>query len=146
MGINDVIDAVIEALDKIFGKDYKYYPENMGQNMEVPCFYVQYLNSNEDYLVGKRYSSSSHFVIHGHAKDGVNQKEKLNEMATLLYELEYIKLSNGDLIRLENRNSRVEDNVVIFPFDVNVHLLKKENEDSVNMQDINMNEGVKKDG
>lgn len=145
MGINDVIDAVILALQEIFGDGYKYYPENVSQNMELPCFYVQYLNGREDYLVGNRYSSSSHFVVHGHVKDTLDKKEKLNEMSTSLYELEYIKLKNGDLIRLENRNSNIEDNIVIFYFDVNVHLIKKKKEDSENMENINMNEGVKKD-
>lgn len=145
MEINEVIDAVIIALEKIFGDGYKYYPENVGQNMEVPCFYIQYLNSEENYLVGNRYSSLSHFVIHGHAEDGLNQKEKLNEISMQLYELEYIKLKNQNLIRIENRNSKIEDNVVIFYFNVNVHLIKKKIDSSENMQNINMNEGVKKD-
>lgn len=143
MEIDDVIDASILALQTIFGDKYKYYPENVGQNMEVPCFYIQYLNSKEDYLVGNRYSSSSHFVIHGHVKDTLDKKAKLNEMSTMLYELEYIKLKNGDLIRLENRNSNIEDNIVIFYFDVNVHLIKKKKEDTESMKNINMNGGVK---
>jgi len=145
MGINDVINAVILALQEIFGDGYRYYPENVGQNMEEPCFYVQYLNGREDYLVGNRYSVSQHFVIHGHVEESIEKKKKLNEMSTSLYELEYIKLKNEDLIRLENRNSNIEDNVVIFYFDVNVHLIKKKIDESVNMQSINMNEGVKKD-
>lgn len=143
MEIDDIIDAVILSLEEIFGDKYKYYPENIGQNMELPCFYIKYLKGKEDYLVGNRYSSKSSFVIHGHVEDTLDKKEKLNKMATSLYELEYIKLKNGNLIRLENRNSNIEDDIVIFYFDVNVHLIKKKNDDSENMQNINMNEGVK---
>lgn len=146
MKIDDVINAVILSLQEIFGDGYKYYPENIGQNMEEPCFYVQYLSGNEKYLVGNRYSSLSHFVIHGHVEDTLNKKSDLNKMATNLYQLEYIQLKNGDLIRLENRNSNIEDDVIIFYFDVNVHLIKKKIDNSVNMQNINTNEGVKKSG
>lgn len=146
MEINDVINAVIIALDGIFGNKYTYYPENIGQDMNLPCFYVKYLYGNEDYLVGNRYASNSHFVIHGHVKDDLDKKSNLNKMATLLYQLEYIKLANGNLIRLENRNSNIEDDIVVFNFDVNVHLLKNKNDDSENMQNITMNEGVKYNG
>ena len=146
MGINDVIDAVILALQEIFGDSYKYYPENIGQQMEEPCFYIKYLNGNEDFLVGNRYAVASHFVIHGHVKDSLNQKEELNSMATNLYQLEYIKLKNGDLIRLQNRNSSIEDNIVLFYFDVNVHLIKKKTDDVPNMNEISLNEGVKENG
>ena len=145
MGINDVIDAVILELQKIFGDGYKYYPENIGQNMETPCFYVQYLRGREDYLVGNRYSVLSNFVIHGHVNETLNKKADLNTMSTDLYQLEYIKLKNGDLIRLENRDSHIEDDVVIFTFNVKVHLLKIKSDDSESMQSINMNEGVKED-
>lgn len=143
MSINNAIDAIILGLQEIFGDNYTYYPENIGQGMKLPCFFVQYINGSEDALVGKRYSSKSHFVIHGHVKDDENRKKALNEMSTSLYELEYIKLANGDLIRLENRNSNIEDNEVFFYCDINVHLIKKENEEEINMENISMNEGVK---
>lgn len=143
MGINDVIDAIILELNEIFGEKYTYYPENVGQGMKVPCFFVKWINGSEDLLVGKRYSSKSHFVIHGHVKEDENKNASLNEMATTLYNLEYITLKNGDLIELQNRNIKVEDGIVVCFIDVNVHLIKSKKEDAVNMESINMNEGVK---
>ena len=146
IGIQDAIDALILGLNEIFGDEYTYYPENIGQGMKLPCFFVQYINGNEDLLVGQRYSSKSHFVIHGHVLDDENKKKSLNDMASLLYSLEYIKLRNGDLLRLENREIKIEDNEVFFYCDINVHLIKKKAEEIINMQNINMNGGVKKNG
>lgn len=145
MGIDDAIDSIILELNEIFGKEYTYYPENVGQGMKLPCFFVQYINGSEDYLVGKRYESKSHFIIHGHVENNENKKSNLNKMLTSLYNLEYIKLKNGDIIRLINRNGKIENDEVFFYCDVNVHLIKSKQEESVNMQNISMNEGVKKD-
>lgn len=142
MTINDAIDAMILALQAIFGDTYTYYPENMGQAMQLPCFFVSYINGTEDYLVGKRYDSKSHFIIHGHVENSNSMKKELNNIATLLNQLEYITLPNGDLIRLENRNSKIEDNDVIFYADINVHLLKLPEEDT-KMESINVNGGIK---
>lgn len=146
MSINDAVDAIILALHEIFGNDYTYYKENIGQGMKLPCFFVQYINGSEDALVGNRYSVQSHFVVHGHVEDNENKKKALNEMSSLLYELEYIRLKNNDLIRLENRNSSIEDNEVFFYCDINVHLIKKEEEEIYNMENISLNEGVKENG
>lgn len=143
MEINDVIDSTILELNEIFGKEYKYYPQNIGQAMEVPCFFVKYINGDESLLVGKRYLSQSHFVIHAHVKDDLNKEIELNKIATRLYNLDYIKLKNGNLIELKNRNININDDVVFYYFDVNVHLIKTKQEEIINMEDINMNEGVK---
>ena len=145
MGINDVIDAVILELQEIFGDNYTYYPENVGQAMKLPCFFVQFVAGNEKALVGKRYASKSHFVIHGHVENDGNQKAALNNMATLLYNVEYIKLSNGDLIRIEEKDTKVENNEVFMDFYVNVHLIKTKQEEIINMEKMNMNGGIKAD-
>ena len=145
MEINDAIDAIILGLNEIFGKEYTYYPQNIGQGMNLPCFFIHYLNGNEKLLVGKRYSSSSHFVIHGHVKDDLEKESELNKIITKYYQLEYITLSNGDLIELKNRETKIEDNVAYMFFDINVHLIKNRQENDCNMENINMNEGVKND-
>ena len=142
MGINDAINAIILALNAIFGDEYTYYAKNVGQGMKLPCLFVQYIDGSENLLVGNRYESQSHFVIHAHIEDSFNKNNELNDIVTKLYELEYITLANGDLIRLENRNSKVEDNDILFYIDLNVHLLKNPKEE-IKMQNINIEERVK---
>lgn len=144
MEINDAINAIILALQEIFGDDYTYYSENIGQGLNLPCFFVQYVNGNEEYLVGNRFAVQSQFVVHGHVEE--NKKEELNQMATKLYYLEYITLSNGDIVRLENRNSKIENNEVFFYCDLNVHLIKKTTDDSENMENITIDGGVLENG
>lgn len=138
--IAKVLDGISKNIFSVFGESYNISTDDIPQNFEKPAFFIKVLNDNEKHYRGRRYSSNKSFVIYGFSAN--DSEEELYEMGESLYNLEYIKLEDGSLLRGINRSFRVENKTLIFLVDYNTFVYKQGNEDD-KMQTIYINEEVK---
>lgn len=138
--IAKVLDGISNKIFSVFGNDYNISTDDIPQNFEKPAFFIKVLNDNEKHYRGRRYSSNKSFVIYGFSTN--DSEEELYKMGESLYNLEYIELEDGSLLRGINRSFRVENKTLIFLIDYNTFVYKKGIEDE-KMQTIYINEEVK---
>ena len=73
--INEVIDAIILALDAEFGDDYHFYTENIEQNLEEPCFLVSCISPTIKAYPSKRYLRNNQFSVQYFPKNADSMEE-----------------------------------------------------------------------
>lgn len=140
--IKKVVDAISKKINEIFGDDYNIETDEVKQGFETPCFFIHQFNGERKHFRGNRYKSNLNFEIIGFSKN--NLIDELNEMAEGLYQIEYITLDNGDILRCINMNYRIEDKVLQFFFDIN-NFIYIENQIEDKMKNLSVNGEVKKD-
>lgn len=143
MVINPIIAGISIKMNELFGDGYKIYDNNVNQGMEKPCFFINFLDGEESRQIGleiRSYLDTLHFDITGFAEN--DDRATLNDMIDKLYDLEYIKLENGVLIRADKMKPKIEDEVLHFFIDYKVFVNKKDDE-SIKMDNYDYNEEVK---
>lgn len=138
--IAKVLDGISNKIYSVFGNDYNISTDDIPQNFEKPAFFIKVLNDNEKHYRGRRYNSNKSFVIYGFSAN--DSEEELYEMGESLYNLEYIKLEDGSLLRGINRSFRVENKTLIFLVDYNTFVYKQGTSDD-KMKKIYINGEVK---
>ena len=117
-----ILDAITKGIHTIFGDEYNIEIGEVKQGIEKPCFFVRMLNGEEMHQRGERYKRNMNFLIIGFSLN--DDMVKLYEMADKLYNLNYVTLANGDLLRCRNKSDRVEDNTLQFFFDIRCFIYK----------------------
>lgn len=143
MVINPIIAGISIKINELFGDGYKIYDNNVNQGMEKPCFFINFLDGEESRQIGleiRSYLDTLYFDITGFAEN--DDRATLNDMIDKLYDLEYIKLENGVLIRADKMKPKIEDDVLHFFIDYKVFVNKKDDE-SIKMDNYDYNEEVK---
>ena len=143
MVINPIIAGISIKINELFGDGYKIYDNNVNQGMEKPCFFINFLDGEESRQIGleiRSYLDTLHFDITGFAEN--DDRATLNDMIDKLYDLEYIKLENGILVRADKMKPKIEDAVLHFFIDYIVFVNKKDDE-SIKMDNYDYNEEVK---
>ncbi len=143
MVINPIIAGISIKINELFGDGYKIYDNNVNQGMEKPCFFINFLDGEESRQIGleiRSYLDTLHFDITGFAEN--DDRATLNDMIDKLYDLEYIKLENGILVRADKMKPKIEDAVLHFFIDYKVFVNKKDDE-SIKMDNYDYNEEVK---
>lgn len=113
---NNILDAITKTLYSIFGDDYKYYKEEMNQNIEYPCFVVQPLEPIYKSTSQRRYIFTLPLVIYyfGEKNDQNNHEKCYDISSTLWHKLEYLTLDEDTLIRGYNVSWEINDGVLQF--------------------------------
>ncbi len=135
-----VIDGISKKIFEIFGQKYNIHTNGIPQKFDKPAFFIKLINGNEKHFRGIRYKNNKSFIIYGFAEN--DDEEKLYEMGEKLYDLEYIELEDGSLLRGTNRNYKVENKTLLFLVDYNTFVYKKA-EEGEKMQKIDINGEVK---
>lgn len=146
MVINTLITSISLKINEIFGDSHKIYVQNVEQGMEKPCFFINFLDGEENSQGGieiKSYLDILHFDITGFAEN--DNRRTLNDMADKLYYLEYITLEDGVLLRADKLKPKIQDNVLHFFIDYKI-FINKNREKSESMDNFNFNEEVKQNG
>ena len=112
MKINDILDSISIKINELFEDDYKIYTDNVKQGLEMPCFFIKMLPSNKKILIGNRYENECNLVIHSMLDEA--NTEKYNDISDKLYELEYITLLNGDILKGYGMRTEISDDVLLF--------------------------------
>jgi len=112
MKTNDIIDGVSIKLNELFGEDYEIYTSNVKQGLKMPCFFIKTLPSNKKKLIGNRYENELNLVIHSMLEE--ENQEEFNNISDKIYELEYITLINGDMLKGYDMKTEISDGVLLF--------------------------------
>ena len=140
--VNDLIDAISIKLNQVFGDGKRIYSETVKQGLREPCFFIAVLNPLQTQMIGNRYFRQHPFDIHYFPAVQDNNNE-LQGMASDLFDaLEYITLTNGDLVRGSEMHYEVVDGVLHFFVDYNMFVNKVE-VPADNMETLTVNNDVK---
>lgn len=124
--INNLIDGISIKLNQVFGDEVNIYSDNVKQGLEEPCFFIAVLSPSNKKLLGSRSFRDNPFDIHYFPKV-IGDNLELNDVASKLYEaLEYITLTNGDLIRGSKMSYQTVDDVLHFFVNFNMFVKNAE--------------------
>lgn len=143
--INEIIIGIATKINNIYEKKYPIYTDAQQQGVNKPCFFIKYLNGEENREIGLQdrfYKDKANFVIIGYTEDG--DTEILNNMIDNLYDLEYIELTDKTLLRAKKLHPKIEDGVLHFFIDYEI-FIKKENVATIKMDNYDLTGEVKKD-
>lgn len=114
--LNEIMKAVTNRLEELFGEDYAIYTSSVEQGLEEPCFFVGFLEPSERPLIGSRYfRNSSIYIQFLSDKEGLKLTTEVNEVADMLISgMEYIALSDGRKIEGTQRKCKIADGVLNF--------------------------------
>lgn len=139
MKTNDIIDGISIKLNELFEGKYKIYTNSVKQGLKMPCFFIKSLPSNKKKLIGDRYECEFNLVIHSMLEK--ENQEEFNNISDRLYEIEYITLLNGDMLRGYNMKTEISDGVLLF-FITYKFFIYKEMLETDNMEQISNNQEV----
>lgn len=133
--VNSLLNAVTKRLGTTFGNDYRYYVENVEQNLTKPCFTIDLLTPTMRSKSPTLYDRTMPLVVHYFSDSKTNLKNDCYSMAERVLEcLEYVPFESS-MLRGENISWQIVDGVLqIFITYRFTTVMSKETAD--NMEDI----------
>lgn len=141
--INSMIAAISIALNNEFGNTYKTHMEEIKQDLEEPCFFIQCLDPDSNKFLKNRYFRKNSFCIQYFPESEEIQSECNETAERMLNCLEYIKIPGEDKpIMGTKMKYRVIDGVLNFFVNYDGFFYKKE-EQSTTMESLQTSTSVK---
>jgi hypothetical protein len=141
---NEVILAVVKALNEEFNADDKYeiYSEEIKQDLKEPAFFIQLLNPSVRGYLGKRYLNQLHILIQYFPKSATAyQAECVDIGERLQWLLEWITCAGDDApIQGTNMHHEITDGVLNFFVDYKFTIRKVEDETPMESYTLNQTE------
>lgn len=140
--VNNIIDGISIKLNQVFEGNCKLYSDTVEQNLARPSFFIIVLNPSEKQIVGNRYFRQHLFDIH-YFPENEGDNEEIQDVASQLFDaLEYITISETDMIRGTNMRYEKIDGILHFFVEYNVFVYK-ETEPVEEMQTLVVNNEIK---
>lgn len=110
--VNSLLNAVTKQLGTTFGTNYRYYVENVEQNLTKPCFTIDMLMPIERSKSPILYDRTMPLVVHYFSDSKTNLKQDCYSMAERVLEcLEYLPYQNS-ILRGENISWQIVEDVL----------------------------------
>lgn len=110
--VNSILNAVTKQLGTTFGSSYRYYLENVEQDLKTPCFTVDMLIPLQRSKSPVLYDRTMPIVVHYFSDSTKNIKADCYKMGEQIVEcLEYLPFEST-LLRGENISWQVVDDVL----------------------------------
>ena len=110
--VNDVLNAISTQLYTTFGDSYRYYVENVEQNLKKPCFTIDTIIPLQRSKSPVLYDRTMPMVIHYFTDDKKDTKTNLYSKAEEIVEcLEYLPFKNT-ILRGEDVSWQIVDEVL----------------------------------
>jgi hypothetical protein len=110
--VNSLLNAVTTRLGTVFGTGYRYYVENVEQNLKKPCFTVDMLSPVQRSRSPRLYDRTMPLVVHYFSNSEQNIKQDCYNMAERALEcLEYLPYGNT-MLRGEDISWQIVDGVL----------------------------------
>ena len=110
--VNEVLNAMSAQLHATFGDTYRYYLEDVEQNLTTPCFTIDTILPLERSKSAILYDRTMPMVIHHFTNDKKDTKKTLYAIAEETIEcLEYLPFKNT-VLRGENLSWQIVDDVL----------------------------------
>ena len=123
--INGIVRGISRALYEEFGDGFTIYGENVEQGLKTPSFFILCIGPANRLFLGRRYFRPHRFCIHYFPPKGAGIRYDTAQVLERLYLcLEYIT-ANGDLIRGNQMEGIVNDEVLQFFINYDLFVHKK---------------------
>ena len=110
--VNKILNAITKQLGTTFGNSYRYYMENVEQNLTKPCFTTDVLIPLQRSRGLNSYDRTMPIVVHYFSDSKIDKKKECYAMAEQLVEcLEYLPFENT-LLRGEDISWQIVDDVL----------------------------------
>lgn len=124
MNTNDIISTVTHTINSHF-PEMEVYKENITQGADLPCFFVEEIESKYNHAIGSKYKKHILLSIKYFPLDSVNTNQDMHDVADKLTEILEIMQYKEMVIKGLNMNSKItDDNVLHFFIDVKISMLK----------------------
>ena len=133
MTIQNLMDAIAEALFQEFGSDYEIYTNKVEQGLEEPCFMIRLLNPTKNLHLGRCYKRTNQFSIQYIPSTSEAQEECISVMERLFECLENVIL-HGKPVHGTELHGEIIDGIITFIVNYDGFVLKKEEQN--NMEDL----------
>ena len=135
MTIQNLIDAIAEALFQEFGSDYEIYTEKVEQGLTPPCFLIRCLNLTKNIHLGLCYKRTNQCSVQ-YIPSTDSAIEECNSVMERLFEcLENVILSDKPIHGTELQGE-VTDGILTFTVNYDGFVLKEYTE--TNMGDLEL--------
>ena len=124
MTVQDLIDAIAEALFQKFGSFHEIYTEKVEQGLSTPCFMIRCVNPTKNVHLGVRYKRTNQFVIQYIPSTLEAYEECVSVLEKLFECLEDVTL-NGKPIHGTEMNGEVTDGILNFKVNYDGFVLKE---------------------
>lgn len=134
--VNKVLNAITKQLGTTFGNSYKYYIEDVKQNMTKPCFTVESIETLQRSVNPTQYDRTVPLAIHYfNDKNETLKKDSYNIAEQLIECLEYLPFE-GTFLRGENISWHLVEDVLQMFITYRFRTQKIDNTQSNKMEDI----------
>ena len=127
MTIQNLINAIAEALFQEFGADYEIYTENVEQGLTEPCFLIRCLKPTMNLFRGRFYKRTNQFSV-----QYIPSTQEANEECISVMERLFICLKNvtihGKPVHGAELNGEITDGILTFTVNYDGFVLKDEEE------------------
>ena len=124
--VEKIIKAISKTLNQVFEDDFEiYFSKDVQQGLKEPCFFIALVGSSRIGRIGVRYQMFNSFVVQYFPKLQRGNIEMIGVAEQLLDALEYVQLSDGDLVQGTAMNYSIQDGVLQFFVDFNMFLKKE---------------------
>ena len=133
MTIQNLIDAIAEALFQQFGSGYEIYTENVEQGLHEPCFFIRCLNPTKNLFLGQCYKRTNQFSIQ-YIPSTTEAIAECNSVMERLFECLENVILHGKPIHGTELHGEVTDGILTFT--VNYDGFVRVIQDMTNMEDV----------
>lgn len=127
MTIQNLINAIAEALFQEFGAAYEIYTEKVEQGLKEPCFLIRCLNPTMNLFRGRFYKRTNQFSIQYIPSTEEAYEECISVMERLFICLENVILSGKPVHGVE-LHGEITDGILTFTVNYDGFVLKTEPE------------------
>lgn len=123
---NQIMDAVTQTLDGLFGEDgFTIYTDEVGQDLQEPCFFVSFLEPSEKQRIGNRYYRETGVAIQFIPGETDQLSRMLHQVAeTLMEGMEYIQMPDEKPVRGTGMKWQISDGILNFFVNYNLFIYK----------------------
>lgn len=143
----DILDAVTRKLGELFPQ-CTIYTNPVEQGLEEPCFFVGFLEPSEKPMMGRRHYRKAGIYIQYLPQNPDQPSREIYDTADRLMDhMEFISLSNGDMLHGTNMNWKIalESSVLSFFVDYNHFVMKQAGQEADSMEAVGIQTQVKEE-
>lgn len=140
--ISKIIKGISRALYDEFGEEYNIYTEDVEQDLEEPCFFIQCINPKISRFRGNRYYRENQFAIQYFSKSKDYRYECFKVIDRMYMALEFINIDGAPALG-KGINSNIFDGVLTFTINYDMFVYV---EDDIEKMEILIQKGLVNNG
>ena len=134
MTIQNLTDAIAEALFQEFGSEHEIYTEKVEQGLKTPCFLVRCLNPTKNQYLGRCYKRTNQFSIQ-YIPSTTEANEECASVLEGLFECLENVILHGKPIRGTDLHGEITGGILTFTVNYDGFVLKQ-NDTETSMENV----------